>query len=207
MSLDLWLLFIAVSLLPAISPGPGVLLAISNALRFGASATIASATGNAMGLVILGYAVTLGLGALMAASALAFTVVKLVGAAYLVYLGVKLFRDKTAFLPSQIANAPVRNYRQLFTTGLIVSVSNPKAIFIIAAMFPQFIQPGAHDLTVISILSFTYAFMCFLNHALLALFGSKLRKLLKSASVISRVRKSLGLAFVGFGAALATVTR
>jgi len=207
MSLDTWLLFLAVSLLPAISPGPGVLLAISNALRFGTMATFVSATGNAVGLVILGYAVTMGLGALMAASALAFTMVKLIGAAYLVYLGVKLFRDKTAFVPATDINLPRQSNWRLFSTALFISISNPKAIFIIAALFPQFLGSGSYDLGAISILSFTYAFMCFVNHALLGLFGGKIRKALKSATLITRVRKSLGAAFIGFGAALAAATR
>lgn len=207
MSLDSWLLFMAVSLLPAISPGPGVLLAISNALRFGSTATLISASGNAIGLVILGYAVTMGLGALMITSALAFTVVKLIGAVYLVYLGIKLFRDKSAFVAVENANAPRQSYWQLFSTGLIISVTNPKAIFVIAALFPQFLVHGTYNLADISILSFTYAVLCFLNHALLAMFGGKIRKVLKTQKTITRIRKSLGVAFVGFGAALASVSR
>ena len=97
MPIDLWLVFIAVSLLPAVSPGPAVMLAISNTLRFGRNATLASAAGNATGLVILGYAVALGFGALMAASAVAFTVLKVIGAAYLIFIGLKIWRDKSAF--------------------------------------------------------------------------------------------------------------
>ena len=207
MSLDSWLLFMAVSLLPAISPGPGVLLSISNALRSGSTATFVSASGNAIGLVILGYAVTMGLGALMITSALAFTVVKLIGAVYLVYLGVKLFRDKSAFVAVENANAPRQSYWQLFSTGLIISVTNPKAIFVIAALFPQFLVHGTYNLADVSILSFTYAVLCFLNHALLAMFGGKIRKVLKTQKTITRIRKSLGVAFVGFGAALASVSR
>ena len=207
MSLDTWLLFIAVSLLPAISPGPAVLLAISNALRFGSMATLVSATGNALGLVVLGYAVTMGLGALMMASALAFTVVKLVGAVYLVFLGIKLFRDRTAFVAVENAIASRQSHWQLFSTAFIVSVTNPKAIFIIAALFPQFLAHGSYSLTDTSILSLTYAIMCFLNHALLAMFGGKIRKFLTTQKVITRLRKSLGVAFVGFGAALAAASR
>jgi hypothetical protein len=80
MPFELWLMFVAVSLLPAISPGPAVMLAISNTLRFGRNATLASATGNMMGLIVIGYAVAFGFGALMAASAVAFTVLKIIGA-------------------------------------------------------------------------------------------------------------------------------
>ena len=210
MSLDSWLLFMAVSLLPAISPGPGVLLAISNALRFGNRDAGGIGSGGAIGLVILGYAVTMGLGVLMITSALAFTVVKLIGAVYLVYLvylGVKLFRDKSAFVAVENANAPRQSYWQLFSTGLIISVTNPKAIFVIAALFPQFLVHGTYNLADVSILSFTYAVLCFLNHALLAMFGGKIRKVLKTQKTITRIRKSLGVAFVGFGAALASVSR
>ena len=207
MSIETWFLFLAVSILPAISPGPGVLLAISNALRFGAKATLISGLGNAVGLAILGYAVTLGLGALMATSAILFMIIKFIGAGYLVYLGTKLLRDKSALSFTGHDDTPRQSYLRLFTTGLIISVTNPKAIFVIAALFPQFLPHNSFGLYEVSILSFSYAILCYANHAVLAVFGGRMRGFLQSEKLIRRIRKSLGLAFISFGAALATVSR
>jgi len=207
MTLETWLLFMLVSLLPAISPGPGILLAISNALRFGQNAALWSGAGNAVGLAILGYAVTLGLGAVMAASALLFTCIKFIGAAYLLYLGVKLLRDKTAFKLDTSTPSKRRSNRQFFTTALIVSLTNPKAIFVIAALFPQFIGPETGNLLNVTILSVTYAFMCYLNHVILAVFGGHTREYLQSDRIVKWLRRTLGTAFIGFGAALAAISR
>ncbi len=207
MTLTIWLLFMAVSLLPAISPGPGILLVISNALRFGRNAALWSGAGNAFGLLILGYAVTLGLGALMAASAMLFTVIKVAGAVYLLYLGIKLLRDKSAFKIDTSAPVVKRSNRQFFMTALIVSVTNPKAIIVIAALFPQFIGDETGNLANISILTFTYATMCYLNHIALAIFGGRLREYLQSDETVKWLRRTLGAAFIGFGTALATFTR
>jgi homoserine/homoserine lactone efflux protein len=146
MPFELWLMFVAVSLLPAISPGPAVMLAISNTLRFGRNATLASATGNMMGLIVIGYAVAFGFGALMAASAVAFTVLKIIGAVYLVYIGIKILRDGSSFQVQDGALTPRKSPMKLFLEAFFVSVTNPKAILVITALFPQFMSKGGINL-------------------------------------------------------------
>lgn len=207
MTIDLWLVFVAVSLLPAISPGPGVMLAISNTLRFGRNATLASAAGNAVGLVVIGYAVALGFGALMATSALAFTVLKFVGAAYLIYLGLKILWDKSSFQIHDTVPSKRKKPLKLFLEALLVSVTNPKAILVITALFPQFMQAEGFSLLETTILSFTYALLCFANHAVIAFAGNHMRRFLTSANRIRWVRRVTGGLFVGFGAALASASR
>ncbi|ASP33693.1 MULTISPECIES: LysE family translocator [Stappiaceae] len=207
MPIDLWLLFIAVSLLPAISPGPAVMLALSNTLRFGRNATLASASGNALGLVVLGFAVALGFGAIMAASALAFTVLKIIGAAYLIFLGIKIWRDKTTFqLQDGVLTARKSSWK-LFLEAFLVSVTNPKAILVITALFPQFMRNDRIDLLEITVLSVTYAALCFANHAAIAFAGGHMRRFLTSARRMLWVRRVTGGLFVGFGAALASASR
>lgn len=98
MSFETWLLFLAVSIAPVISPGPGVLFAITNALRYGVKVTILIGLINGAGIAALGIFVGLGLGAVMKASALAFLILKVVGATYLIWLGVKIWHDRSAFL-------------------------------------------------------------------------------------------------------------
>jgi threonine/homoserine/homoserine lactone efflux protein len=207
MPIDLWLVFIAVSLLPAISPGPAVMLALSNTLRFGRNATLASASGNALGLVLLGYAVAFGFGALMATSALAFTILKIAGAAYLIFLGIKVWRDKTTFQLQQGVPTARKSAWKLFLEAFLVSITNPKAILVITALFPQFMRQDGIDLVEISVLSFTYATLCFANHAAIAFAGGHMRRFLTSARRMCWVRRVTGGLFVGFGTALAAASR
>lgn len=207
MSLETWLLFVVVSLIPAVSPGPGVLLAISNTLRFGRNATLASASGNTLGLILIGFAVAFGFGAVMATSALAFTVLKFAGAAYLIYLGIKVWRDKSSFNSLQGCLSNRKSHRALFFQALLVSITNPKAILVITALFPQFMQGTGFDLEQTLILSLTYALLCFANHAVIAVAGDRLRRFVTSASRMRLVRRITGGLFVSFGAALATASR
>ncbi|WP_420414360.1 LysE family translocator [Roseibium sp.] len=207
MPFDLWLLFIAVSLLPAISPGPAVMLAISNTLRFGRNATLASASGNMMGLIVIGYAVAFGFGALMATSALAFTVMKFIGAAYLIFLGIKIWRDKSSFQVQNGALTARKHPAKLFLEAFLVSVTNPKAILVITALFPQFMSKGGINFLETTILSVTYAVLCFANHAAIAFAGGHMRRFLTSEKRMRWVRRTTGGLFVGFGAALASASR
>lgn len=201
-----WLLFIAVSILPAISPGPGVLLAISNSLRFGPQATLYSALGNSLGLTILGFVVVFGLAAILEVSAIAFTVIKIIGALYLVYLGVKLWRDgKAISLPGDVM--PSMSRGKLFRQAFLISITNPKALVLIAALFPPFIDRAQPLLAQAATMSFTYAGLCFANHLLLAFAGGKVRRFLSSETRILAVRRGLGATFIGFGAALAASSR
>ncbi|MFD1696553.1 LysE family translocator [Roseibium aestuarii] len=207
MSLETWLLFVAVSLVPAVSPGPGVMLAIHNTLKYGRNATLASATGNALGLVIIGFAVAFGFGALMAASAAAFTVLKLVGAAYLIYLGLKVWRDRSSFAAVEQGGPKRKSYKALFTQALFVSVTNPKAILVITALFPQFMSHHGFRLDQTVILSLTYAALCWANHAAIAFAGNSVRRFLNSDRRLTITRRITGTLFMGFGAALATASR
>lgn len=207
MSFDLWLVFVAVSLLPAVSPGPAIMLAISNTLRFGRNATLASATGNTFGLVTIGFAVALGFGALMATSALAFTVLKFIGAAYLIYLGLKIWRDKTSFQVTENGQPVRKAPAKLFLEAYLVSVTNPKAILVITALFPQFMRAEGFNLLETTILSVTYAVLCFANHVAIAFAGGHMRRFLTSAKRMRWVRRVTGGLFVGFGAALASASR
>ncbi|MEP0232524.1 LysE family translocator [Roseibium sp.] len=207
MSIESWLLFIVVSLVPAISPGPGVMLAIHNTLRFGRNATLASASGNALGLVCIGFAIALGFGALMATSAVAFTVLKLIGAAYLIYIGVKVWRDKSSFNTLENDLEGGRSYRVLCGQAFLVSITNPKAILVITALFPQFLSKSGFHLDQTIILSVTYAVLCWANHAAIAYAGENVRRFLTSEKRLSMTRRITGGLFVGFGAALATASR
>jgi homoserine/homoserine lactone efflux protein len=207
MAFQTWALFVAVSILPALSPGPAILLAISNSIRFGSSATIYSAMGNTLGLTILGFAVGFGLAALMAASAGAFTVVKFVGAAYLLYLGTKLWLSGKALDFSPGTTAIPKPPKKLFIEALLLALTNPKGLVLLAALIPPFVNHNLPVFPQVAIYSITFAVMCFFNHIFLAFAASRVRRFLSSEKRVVAVRRALGTLFIGFGAALALSSR
>jgi len=206
MSLESWLLFVVVATVPAMSPGPAILLAISNALRFGFGATAVSAFGNAVGLFILGFGVAYGLDALLARSAALFTALKFAGALYLAWLGIKVLRNPSAFTLPEGNSRPAKSRIGLFMEALLVALTNPKAVLLLAALFPHFLTPAPAGGEV-AILAATYAALCFLNHVVLGAVGGRLRRGLSSARTRLWLRGGLGATFIGFAGALAAMSR
>jgi threonine/homoserine/homoserine lactone efflux protein len=141
MNVEQLLIYSLVSFFYIISPGPAIFLAISNGITADAKTVIMSSMGNIVGLFVLSSASMLGLGALLATSATLFLIVKITGAAYLVYLGIKQFRTQQLILSNVIA-ANVRQHRlpSYFREGFLLAVSNPKPILFFTAIFPQFLN-------------------------------------------------------------------
>ncbi|MEM7696263.1 MAG: LysE family transporter [Pseudomonadota bacterium] len=205
MSFETLALFTLVATIPAISPGPGVLFSITNALRYGALTTIILGIVNAAGIFVLCLAVGAGLSALLATSALAFTILKFVGAAYLVILGIRLWRDRSAFL---VIEAPARPPLKTLTgQALAIALTNPKATVLLAALFPPFLSAEAPLWPQVLTLSAIYAALCVLNHTAIAFAGSALRRFLTKPARAAAVRRATGALFIGFGALLAGTTR
>lgn len=135
--------FAVVSLVFVAIPGPSVLFTISRALTMGRRPALFTVIGNAAGVYLYVVAVALGIGASVERSLAVFTVLKLAGAAYLIYLGVQAIRHRRAV--GQLLNQPVAatRGRRVLTDGFIVGVSNPKSIVFFAAVLPQFVDPAA----------------------------------------------------------------
>lgn len=138
------LAFGAASLVLAVTPGPGVLYIVSRTLAQGRAAGIGSAAGVACGNFLNAVGASLGLAALLAVSSVAFTIVKLSGAAYLIWLGWKMLRTPSAAaaLADKLALAPVG---RLFRDGLLVAMLNPKTALFFAAFLPQFMPSAIAD--------------------------------------------------------------
>lgn len=140
--------FAAVAAVAIAIPGPSVLFTISRALTTGRRTALLNVLGNAAGLVMQVIAVAFGMGVLVERSARVFTVIKLLGAAYLVYLGVQAIRHRRALAEAVGARtAPIRPARAL-ADGLLVGALNPKSIVFFVVALPQFTDRAAGDLTV-----------------------------------------------------------
>lgn len=207
MSLETWLLFLLVSLAPVISPGPGILFAITNSLRFGVRTTIIIGIINALGITALGLAVGFGLGAVMQISVLAFTILKIAGAIYLIWLGVKIWRDRSAFLMEAEVETGEPPIKRLVMQALAISLTNPKAMVAIAALFPPFLNVYAPTAPQIVILAVSYGVLCAINHVVIAYSGAWFRRFLKNPKRAHQIRKVTGGTFIGFGTLMAISTR
>ena len=134
------LAFFAASLVLAVTPGPGVIYIVTRTLAQGRAAGVASIAGVACGNLANSLGAALGLAALFAVSSLAFMVVKYAGAAYLIYLGVRMLRGTPrAETSPTFRHAPVG---RVFRDGALVALLNPKTTIFFAAFLPQFMQPG-----------------------------------------------------------------
>jgi len=133
--------FIVASVILAIVPGPAVVYLMTQTLSRGRRAGLASVAGVALGNLMNAGVASCGLAAILATSATAFSVVKLAGAAYLVWLGIKALRNKRAPVP-QARQADVRPL-QLFRDGVVVAFLNPKTALFFAALLPQFVDPAS----------------------------------------------------------------
>ena len=140
-SADRLLAFAAMSFLLIVVPGPSVLFVIGRALAQGRRAALTSVVGNTLGAYVIVVAVAFGVGTVVARSALAFTVLKLAGAAYLVYLGVKAWRQRGSLPVDVNGDGPVRGSLRTLWEGFGVGVANPKTIVFFAAVLPQFVDP------------------------------------------------------------------
>ena len=147
---DYWL-FVLSAVLLNIAPGQDTIYILGRSIGQGRRIGVASALGVSAGTVVHTFAAALGLSAIVAASATAFLAMKLIGAAYLVYLGIALLRASMGPAPTKPAKLPRVSYRRVFTQGLLTNVLNPKVALFFLAFLPQFADParGAFALQVL----------------------------------------------------------
>lgn len=179
MSLQLWLAFVAASAVLLVIPGPTILTVISYSLSHGPRAKLplvaAVALGDCTALVLS----VLGVGALLAASAFWFTVVKWVGGLYLISLGVRLLRAGTAG-PVLSAGPAGKSRCRLFADTYLVTALNPKGIVFFVAFLPQFVHPAVPAAEQLWVLAATFVALATLNATLYAVFAGSARHLLAS---------------------------
>jgi len=201
--------FTAVAAVAILSPGPATLLALRNSMAWGPRTAIWSTLGNVCGLFCLSAAAMLGLGVVLQSSALLFGVIKLAGAGYLFYVGIRQLTGRgVTLVPADgvvAATPPARS--RLFGEALLTASTNPKPILFFTALFPQFLDAQAALLPQFLVLTGLFMALSFTSLVMYALLASRARALLARPGFSLWLNRSVGTIFVVFGAALLTLRR
>src|SRR5271167_5011736 len=200
MALDHWLAFVAASAVLLAIPGPTVLLVISYALGHGRRSATSTVAGVALGDFTAMTASMLGLGALLAASAGLFTALKWVGAAYLVFLGVKLWRAPVGVAESAEAIVKVARPSCIFLHAYAVTALNPKSIVFFIAFLPQFLDGARAVLPQLVIFEASFLALATANALAYALLASAARRTIRRPRVQRAVNRTGGTLLIGAGA-------
>ena len=197
--------FALISFALIIVPGPNVLFVISRSLMLGRAAGISTAVGGVIGECLQVMAVAFGVGALVERSVAIYTVIKLAGAAYLVYLGVQAIRHRRSLAAALDATVAGKSTRRILGDGILVGASNPKAIVFFAAVLPQFVdRPAGHipvQMLLLGSVFLAIAALCDSAWAVVA--GSARAWFARSPRRLELVGGTGGLVMIGIGATLA----
>ena len=200
---EAFVVFALASLALAVVPGPAVLYIVAQSVQGGRRAGVVSALGVSTGGMFHVAAAVIGLSAVLSASATAFTVVKLAGAAYLVWLGVKTLLSRDERIAGRSAEPTLwRTYRQ----GVIVNVLNPKTALFFLAFLPQFVDPDGSTRGQLAVLGLVFVVIALTTDLIWALVAGTAGAVLRRSRTFLRVQRYVsGTIFVGLGA-LAAVT-
>jgi len=199
-------LFFAAALVVALTPGPGILYVAARTLAGGRRSGFASSVGLGVGGLVHVVAGAAGLSALLMASAETFTVVKLIGAAYLIWLGIRTIREASVALP-EISAAP--GAAPAFRDGVIVESLNPKTAAFFLAFIPQFVDPSqGHVALQFAALGLVSVLLNVLADIVVVLMAARARDgFVRRPSLIRRLRQTSGVVMCGLGASLALARR
>ena len=206
MDLSAWLSYLLVTIILSLSPGPGVFSSISSGLHHGFRRGVWNGVGMQLANLLLLVVVAVGLGAILIASEMLFTIVKWIGVAYLIYLGIVTWRTRPrGFVDDDDGKA--HTSREIFMRGFWVNVTNPKGIIFFAAVFPQFIdmaRPQAPQYAILAATTFVVDVIVMAAYTALA---AKVMGAMKNERHLKWVNRTLGGAFVAAGVALASFRR
>jgi homoserine/homoserine lactone efflux protein len=199
MTLSQYLLYLAAVTLLLLTPGPVMLMTLTNSVNHGPWRALASLSGSLAAAMTIMMLSALGLGAVLAASEAAFIALKTVGAAYLVWLGVRTFRSRSGL---QLKGRAAPRSRSLFMQGVLVGASNPKSLLFFTAFFPQFIDPAAPFLPQFLLLALTFVAGDFLIMGGSAFGVERVAPWLRQAHVVRWINRACGGLFAFLGGLL-----
>jgi threonine/homoserine/homoserine lactone efflux protein len=191
-------------------PGPSVVFVIGRALAYGRAVALATVLGNSLGLLVILVLVACGLGVVVQESIAVFTVLKLLGAAYLVYLGVQAIRHRRGFdVAASGVPAPTLSRGRALRQGFVVGVSNPKAFMIFAAVLPQFVDRGQGHVQAQMVLLGLLAFgIALLSDSVWAVLASRLWQWFNASHRRGEAMGTAGgMSMIGLGVAVAVTGR
>ena len=207
MSMSLWLAFFAAAWAISFSPGPGAIAVMSASLSHGFARGCFATFGLILGFWTQLIVVAVGLGAVIATSALAFAVVKWLGVAYLVYLGIRQWRAPPLALPTREAAAQPVPRRRIVVEAWLLNAVNPKGTVFMLAVVPQFLTPGAPLLPQYLVIGATLGFTDLVVNLLYAALAARLLRVLRTPARQRAVHRVFGSLFVALGVLLATFKR
>lgn len=205
------LLFFPLAVMISLTPGPNNFCALNNGIRQGVVAALVGTIGRVAAFAIFLTISAVGLGAMLLASETAFNALKWVGAGYLFWLGIRAFRSRDfsglVAADDGAAQPAARPYRSLVVQEFLLGISNPKAVLLFAAIFPQFIDPAQPAARQFVVLGATYLLAEFVSSAAYGLGGQQLRRFITTSRGAARLNKATGGFFVLAGGLLATAHR
>lgn len=203
--MDNYLIYVGVAFATILLPGPAVILTINNSIQRGLLKSFAGILGIALAILLVATLSATSLGIVLANSVMAFTVVKILGAAYLIYLGIKMWRVKA--VTNTHTDIKKSSLLKCFIEGFLVSISNPKAIVFFMSIFPQFIDLSQDYKPQFILLAATFSALIVVVHSMYALFSSIAKSRLSSSSGNTLLNKISGSVFVAFGVGLAVSSK
>lgn len=203
------LAFVLTASVLAVAPGPSVLFVVSRSLVLGRTAGLATVVGDGLGIIVQVFVVAFGVGVVLQQSIVVFNIVKLVGAAYLVYLGVQAIRHRRSLHDTLGASVEPRQTRRILGDALVVGASNPKGVVIISAVLPQFIDRAAGHLPLqLLTLGAIFVVVTLAANLIWALGASSARSwFARSPRRLEAVGGAGGLTMIGIGVSLAIAGR
>lgn len=197
MNWALWISFATISAANIVTPGPANLNTLRRAMELGARRVIPTIMGNALGLAVGGAAFALGIASLVIASSLAWTAVRIIGVAYLMWLALKLLYRREVLVLDADAHMPIAS-TALFAEAFLLAVSNPKALLFYMALFPQILDGDSPLAPQAGILVFTYCGLSILSLSIYATLAQTLRSRFLTPRRYTRFRQISGLILLGF---------
>lgn len=205
MTFQVWLAFFLATTVTAVAPGSGVILCMSHGLTHGMRRTSVTIAGMEIGMVTILFIAGAGLGAVLVASEHAFIAVKIIGALYLIYLGVMQWRSPIRIeqsAPGQPGQTPGSSAHRRFLTGLLTNLTNPKGIVFMAAVLPQFIDPARPLLPQLCILAATMVCIDLVVLHGYALLAERAQRVFRNPRALRWQRRVFGGTLMSLGAAL-----
>ena len=204
MSVQLFLLYLATWSFVAITPGPAVMCSMAQATRYGLRSSVAGIAGIQLGNALFFVGVGLGVGALLTTASNAFNVLRILGAIYLFYVGIRIILSTISRLPERAPRSAtcLPAHRSLFLQGLLIQITNPKALLFVSALLPQFLDPQRPAVVQLGILMFTTMAVDFIVLSLYAFMADRGIQLFRASPVSKWLQRAFGASLLVFGARL-----